>query len=442
MLTPLSRSPQAGNSDRVNQGTGTLPSVCRRRDADISNQENEERMDFTFTDDQQMYMDTVRKFVRQEVLPKVMEMERDHLFPFDIINKAWGVGLLNLSIPESVKGYEVDILSSSLIVRELSYGDTGISTSAMCNDLANVVIALHGTKEQKKAFLRPFVEEPLLSSFCLTEPGAGSDNLAMTTFMRKREDGKYVLNGEKCFITNASHASQFTVFCKVGKPGSMMMACVVIPHLSIREGETVSLPSGGRRISLPGGGTLLTGKPEDKLGQRLSNTATVTFEDVVIEHDQIIGNRRLGFTYAVDVLDYARPRVAAIGVGLARRALDVTLEYTRERKLFGQRLCDMPVARDMLVEMWKRVELADLALMKAAWKVQEGADDRGLYASLAKNAAAQAALFCTGEGLHLHGGYGFMSDYEISKLARDAHIIDIYEGVREVQNMIIGRELV
>jgi len=150
----------------------------------------------------------------------------------------------------------------------------------------------------------------------------------------------------------------------------------------------------------------------------------------------------LGFKYAMDVLDYARPMVAAIGVGLARRALDITLEYTKERKQFGERICDLPVARDTLVAMWKKVELADLALMKAACKVQEKAEDRSLYASLAKNTAADAAIFCATEGLHLHGGYGFMTEYEISKLARDAHIIDIYEGVREVQDMIIGRELV
>jgi acyl-CoA dehydrogenase len=312
----------------------------------------------------------------------------------------------------------------------------------MCNDLANVVIAEHGTEDQKEAFLRPFVEAPVVSSFCLTEPGAGSDNMAMTTFMKKREDGKYILNGEKCFITNASYASQFTAFCKVGNPGSLMMACVIIPYDSIYNSEVISQPFDAREITLPGGGKVITGKPEDKLGQRLSNTATVKFEDVVIEDHQIIGNRRLGFKYAIEVLDYARPMVAAIGVGLAKRAFDVTLEYTKERKQFGQRICDMPVTRDTLVKMWKKVELADMALMKAAFKVQEGADDRGIYASMAKNVAAEAALFCTKEGLHLHGGYGFMSEYEISKLARDAQIIDIYEGVREVQDMIIGRELV
>ncbi len=399
-------------------------------------------MDFNLTDDQQMYVETIRKFVRNEITPDVMQRERDHAFPFDTIRKAWEIGLMNLSIPESVKGFEVDIISSALIVRELSYGDTGISTSAMCNDLANVVIAQHGTEEQRQAFLKPFVEAPIVSAFCLTEPGAGSDNSAMTTFIRKGGDGRYVLNGEKCFITNASYASQFTVFCKAGSPGGFMMACVIIPHSSLSGADIVTQPSGGREITLRGGGRIITGKPEDKLGQRLSNTATVTFEDVALEDHQIIGNRRLGFKYAVDVLDYARPMVAAIGVGLAKRALDITLEYTKERKQFGQRICDLPVARDTLVEMWKRVELADLALMKAAVKVQEQADDRGIYASLAKNVAAEAALFCTKEGLHLHGGYGFMSEYEISKLARDAHIIDIYEGTREIQNMIIGRELV
>ncbi len=399
-------------------------------------------MDFNLTDSQQSYVETVKRFVRNEITPRVMDWEREHLFPWTVIQKAWDLGILNLSIPASVKGFDVDVISTALIIKELSYGDTGISTSAMCNDLANAVIAQHGTDEQKEAFLRPFAEGPMLASFCLTEPGAGSDNSAMTSFIRKKDDGTYLLNGAKCFITNASYASQFTVFCKVGKPAGNFMACVIIPLTSIANGDAGTNYLQGKEILLPEGGKVIIGKPEDKLGQRLSNTASVTFEDVVVEQDQIIGDRRLGFKYVVDVLDYARPMVAAIGVGLAKRALDVTLEYTKERKQFGQRICDLPVARESLVKMWKRLELADIALMKAAFKVQEGSPDRGLYASLAKNTAAEAALFCANEGLHLHGGYGFMSEYEISKLARDAHIIDIYEGVREVQDMIIGREIV
>ena len=398
-------------------------------------------MDFTLTDSQQMYVDTVNKFVKNEIIPHVMDLDRSHSFPWNIIQKAWELGILNLSIPESVKGYEIDPVSTALIIRDISYGDTGISTSAMCNDLANTVIAQHGSDEQKANFLGPFVENPILASFCLTEPGAGSDNSAMTTYIKKGTDGTYLLNGSKCFITNASYASQFTVFCKVGKPTGNFMACVIVPALPVLPSDPIDVTA-GKEIQLPTGGKVIIGKPEDKLGQRLSNTAAVTFEDVIIKDGQIIGDRRQGFKYVIDVLDYARPMVAAIGVGLARRALDVTLAYTRERKQFGQRICDLPVARETIVNMWKKVELSEMALMKAAFKVQERAADRGIFASLAKNIAAEAALFCANEGLHLHGGYGFMSEYEISKLARDAHIIDIYEGVREVQNMIIGREIV
>jgi acyl-CoA dehydrogenase len=399
-------------------------------------------MDLNLNEEQKQYVETMRRFVGREILSRVMNLEKNHVFPFDIIRKAWDLGILNLSIPEAVKGYGIDLISTALIIRELSYGDSGIATSAMCNDLANAVIAMHGTEAQQHAFLDPFVERPLLASFCLTEPEAGSDNSAMTSVIRKGKDGKYLLNGSKCFITNASFASQFTVFCKVGKSSSPFIACVVVPAIAVEPDTAEAGSHACREIPLPCGGRIVTGKPEDKLGQRLSNTATVTFEDVEISDAQIIGDRRLGFQYLTDVLDYARPMVAAIGVGLARRALDVTLAYTRDRRQFGQRICDMPVARETLVAMWKRVELAEMALMKAAFMVQEGAPDRGVYASLAKNLAAEAAIFCSTEGLHLHGGYGFISEYEISKLIRDAQIIDIYEGVREVQNMIIGRELI
>jgi acyl-CoA dehydrogenase len=399
-------------------------------------------MDLSLNENQLTYLDTVRKFVKNEITPHILDLEKGHIFPWDIINKAWETGLLNLCIPESVKGYEIDAVTSALIIKELSYGDTGISTSAMCNDLANVVISQNGTDEQKELFLRPFVEKPVLASFCLTEPNAGSDNSMMTSFISKNNDGNYVLNGSKCFITNASYASQYTVLCKLGKQTGNFMACVIIPVEPVTAADIPDIGNATREINVPTGGKIIIGKPEDKLGQRLSNTASVTFEDVIIHPNQIIGDRRLGFKYIVDVLDYARPMVAAIGLGLAKRAFTVTLEYTRERKQFGQRICDLPVAREMLTAMWKKVELAELALLKAICKIQEKASDAGIYASLAKNTAAEAAVFCSTEGLHLHGGYGFTTDYEISKLARDAHIIDIYEGVREVQNMIIGREIV
>lgn len=399
-------------------------------------------MDFSLTDQQREFVETVQRWVKTDILPQILSRDHTHRFPWDLIEAAWKLGIMNICIPEQIKGFAIDPISSALIIEELAYGDSGIATSVMCNDLANVVIAQHGTPEQQERFLRPFVTAPLLASFCLTEPAAGSDNTAMTSYITRQEDGTYLLNGAKCFITNASFASQFTVFCKVGKPTGQFIACLIVPATPPTEEDKGSTDVRGRSITLPSGGKITIDRAEEKLGQHLSNTAAVTFEDVVVAPEQIIGDRRRGFLYLIDVLDFARPMVAAIGVGLARRALDLTLAYTRERKQFSSRICDLPVARNTLVHMWKKIELAEAILMKAAWMVMRRDPKRGMYASLAKNAAAEAALFCTKEGLHLHGGYGFTEEYEIAKLARDAHIIDIYEGVREVQDMIIGRGLV
>jgi acyl-CoA dehydrogenase len=380
-------------------------------------------MDFLLDENQETFRKLARDFAKKEISPKILELDAKGEFPQDIINKAWQTGFMNLCIPEEYEGLGVDPVSIAVIVEEISYGCSGIGTSAMCNDLANVVIALHGTHEQKEKYLKPFAQKPLLASFCLTEAEAGSDNLAMSTFIKKRSDGKYVLNGSKQFITNASYADQFTVFCKLNSPKSQFMTCLVTPRN-------------------PEEGKIETGKAEEKLGQHLSNTATVNFDDVVIDPSQIIGDRRLGFQYLIDVLDFARPMVAAIGNGLARRAYDLTLEYTKNRVQFGQRICDMPVARETLVKMFNKMETSKIMTMYAAWKLINNDKDKGAYASLAKNMAAEAALFNANEGLHLHGGYGFMKEYEISKLVRDAHIIDIYEGTREIQSMIEARGII
>jgi acyl-CoA dehydrogenase len=380
-------------------------------------------MDFSLDENQQTFLKLAQDFVKKDVSPKILELDAKGEFPKDIIEKAWQTGFMNLCVPEEYEGLGLDPVTIALIVEEVSYGCSGLATSLMCNDLANCVITMHGSKEQKEKYLKPFTEKPLLSSFCLTEAEAGSDNLVMSTFIKKRSDGKYVLNGSKQFITNASYADQFTVFCKLNDPKSKFMACVVTPRN-------------------PAEGKIESGKPEEKLGQHLSNTATVNFDNVVIDPSQIIGDRRQGFQYLIDVLDFTRPMIAAIGSGIARRAYDLTLEYTKTRVQFGQRICDMPVARETLVKMFNKMRTSYIMTIYAAWKLKNNEKDKSVYASLAKNMSAQAALFNANEGLHLHGGYGFMQEYEISKLVRDAHIIDIYEGTREVQSMIQGREIV
>ncbi len=170
-------------------------------------------MDFCLSDTQQMYVDTVQRFVKTDILPQIMDLERKHAFPGTLIHKAWEMGILNLCIPESIKGYGIDVISSALIIKELSYGDTGIATSAMCNDLANAVIAMHGTGRQQTLFLKPFVDAPKMASFCLTEPGAGSDNSAMTTFIKKSDDGDLSLERGQVFHYQCD--VRLTVYCFV-----------------------------------------------------------------------------------------------------------------------------------------------------------------------------------------------------------------------------------
>ena len=380
-------------------------------------------MDFKLDENQLMFQKLAQDYTKKEISSKILELEAKGGFPREIIEKGWKAGLMNLCIPEEYDGLGTDPISIAAIVEEIAYGCSGIATSMMTNDLANAVIALHGSPEQKEKYLKPFTQKPLFSSFCLTEAEAGSDNLSMSTYLKKRDDGKYILNGSKQFITNATYADQFTVFCKLNSPKAQFLACVVTPRNPVE-------------------GKIETGKPEVKLGQHLSNTASVTFEEVVIDPTQIIGDRRLGFNYLIDVLDFTRPMIAAIGCGIARKAYDLTLSYTKSRVQFGQRISDLPVARETLVKMFNNLRTAYIMTMYAAWKLKNQAEDKGVYASLAKNMAAKVALFNANEGLHLHGGYGFMQEYEISKLVRDAHIMDIYEGTREVQSMIEGRELV
>jgi len=403
-------------------------------------------MDFSLNESQLSYLDTVRKFVKNEITPRILDMEKEHVFPWEIINKAWKTGLINLSIPESVRGYEMDLFTSALVVEGLSYGDTGISTSAMCNDLANVVISRHGTDQQKERFLRPFVEKPLLASFCLTEPGAGSDNSLMTSFIAPRDDGSWVLNGSKCFITNASYASQFTVLCKNGKPSSNFMACVVVPAESVIAADLPDVGYSTREIQLSTGGRIVIGKPEDKLGQRLSNTASVTFEDVIVEPDQIIGNRRFGFKYIMDVLDFARPMVAAIGLGLAKRALDVTMDYTRQRKQFGQRIGDFQLVQAMLADSQAEL-LAGWALVRETAQRYDakpfGVTDPevSMRASCTKMFTTEMVGRVADRGVQIHGGSGYINEFPVERFYRDVRLLRLYEGTTQIQQLVIGKQL-
>jgi len=372
-------------------------------------------MDFSLDEDQKTFLKLAQAFVKKLDLQKGFSPE--------LIKRAWEAGFLSMSIPEEQGGLALDPLTIALIIEEIAYGCGGLAVAIRVSGMANEAIAAYGNSAQKERYLTPFTQRPMLASFCVTETEAGSDIPAMRTFIKKRDDGKYVLNGTKRFISNANYAEQFIVFCKLGDPESKFMVCLIAPK-DPEEGE------------------IEIGKPSGELDRHFLNMADVAFKDVVIDPSQIIGDRRCGFNYFLNALDFSRTMMAAVGCGVARKAYDLTLNYTKSRVQFGQRICDLPVAREMLVKMFNKAKTAYVATMHAAWKLKNGDRDKAVHAAMAKNLAAEAAIFNGKEGLHLHGGYGFMREYEIARLVLEGHIIETGEGTREILSMIQGREII
>ena len=268
-------------------------------------------VDFTLTDEQKDMRELAHDFAEKEIRPVAWDYDRDATFPQEIIEKAWEVGLMNTHIPEEYGGPGLDYLAGCLIEEELGWGCSGIGTSLMCNGLASAPVIIGGSEEIKKEFLGMLTEEPKLASFCLTEPDAGSDVSGMRTTAVKKGD-KYVINGTKCFITNGSHADWYTVYAKTDKEaGHRGISAFVVP----RDARGVSVD-----------------KKEDKLGQRASDTAMISFNDVEIPADNLLGEENKGFKLAMMTLDRTRPGVAAMAVGIAQRRVRV-----RPRLLQGAR---------------------------------------------------------------------------------------------------------
>src|SRR5438132_4740222 len=270
-------------------------------------------VDFTLNDEQRSLREMAHDFAVKEIRPVDWEYDRDGPWPQDIIEKAWEVGLMNSHIPEEYGGAGAGYLDGCLIEEELSWGCSGIQTSLGCNGLASAPVALAASEELKKEYLGRLTEAPLLASFCLTEPDAGSDVSGMKTTAVKKGD-KYVINGSKCFITNGEFANWYTVYAKTDKEaGHRGISCFIVP----RDAGVV------------------VDKHEDKMGQRASNTATITFPEVEIPLNHLVGEENKGFKIAMMTLDRTRPGVAAMGVGVARAALEVAIDYSKERVHFG-----------------------------------------------------------------------------------------------------------
>jgi acyl-CoA dehydrogenase len=374
-------------------------------------------VDFTLTDEQKNLREMAHDFAVKEIRPVAWEYDRDGTWPQDIIEKAWAVGLMNSHIPEEYGGAGAGYLDGCVIEEELSWGCSGIQTSLGCNGLASTPVLIGGSEEIKKEYLGRLTEAPLLASFCLTEPDAGSDVSGMRTTAELRGD-KYVLNGSKCFITNGGYANWYTVFAKTDKDaGHRGISAFVVP----RDAGVV------------------VDKKEDKLGQRASNTATVSFNDVEIPVENLLGEENKGFKIAMMTLDRTRPGVAAMAVGIARAAFEFATNYSLERVQFGVPIAMHQAIQFMIADMATGIEAARLLTWKSAVLLDQG-ERNTLVSSHAKRFAADTAMKVATDAIQVYGGYGFIKDYPVEKLFRDAKIMQLYEGTSQIQRLVIARE--
>ncbi|MBK5229976.1 MAG: acyl-CoA dehydrogenase family protein [Thermoleophilia bacterium] len=365
-----------------------------------------------------MLQETAHSFAENEIRTVAEEHDRNSTFPKEIIQAAWEVGLMNTSIPEEYGGPGLDLLSGAIIEEQLSWGCSGIATSIFANGLASGPVEIGGSDEIKREFLTPLTEEPKLAAFCLTEPDAGSDVAGMKTTAIKQGD-KYVINGSKCFITNGSYADWYTVYAKTDpEAGHRGISAFVVP----RDAGVV------------------VDKKEDKMGQRASDTALISFSDVEIPAKNLLGEENGGFKLAMKTLDRTRPGVAAMATGIQQAALEHAVEYAKQRVQFGVPIAMHQAIQFMIADMATKAEASRLLYQKAAWLIDNGKPNT-LVASHAKRFASDSAMETAVDAVQVFGGYGFIKDYPVEKLMRDAKIMQLYEGTSQIQRLVIAKEM-
>jgi acyl-CoA dehydrogenase len=374
-------------------------------------------VDFTLTDEQKALREMAHDFAEKEMRPRAWEYDKDGAWPEDVLKKAWEIGLMNSHVPEEYGGPGASYLEGVIIEEEIGWGCSGIGTSLSANGLALAPLLLGGSEALKKEVLGHITSEPVFASFCLTEPDAGSDVSGMRTTAVRKGD-KYVLNGSKCFITNGSYASYYTVYAKTDKAaGHRGITCFLVPR-----DETVTVD-----------------KKEDKMGQRASNTATITFNETEIPAENIIGEENHGFKLAMMTLDRTRPGVASMATGIARAAFEFATEYSKQRVQFGVPIAMHQAIQFMIADMATKVHLSRLATWHSAVLLDQGRRNT-LESSHAKRFAADTAMEVTTDAVQVYGGYGFMKEYPVEKLMRDAKIMQLYEGTSQIQRLVIARE--
>jgi acyl-CoA dehydrogenase len=375
---------------------------------------------FALTEEQEALRQLAHEFAEQEIRPNAQHHDETGEYPIEILKKAHAVGLMNTHIAPEHGGLGLGALDGLLIAEELAWGCTGIGTAIEANGLAQQPVILGASEALKKKYLQPFADECRLCAYCVTEPGAGSDVQALKTTAVQKGD-KWILNGNKMWITNGGVADWYFV------------VALTDPEKKAKGGMTAFIVE----RAWPG---VTVGKKEPNMGQRASDTRAITFENVEIPGENVIGQVGDGWKLAMAAFDYTRPSVAMAAVGLARAAMEHSVRYSQERKTFGVPIASHQSIAFMIAEMAMHIEAGRHLCWKAAWMKDSGVRNT-LEAAYAKAFCADMAMKVATDAVQVFGGYGYSREYPVEKLMRDAKIFQIYEGTSQIQRLIISREM-
>lgn len=374
-------------------------------------------MSFALNDDQRMILQHVRDFCRAEIASRAAEYDREAKYPHEQLRGLADMGLLGATIPEQWGGAGLDSVTYALCLEEIAAADSSVAVIvSVQNGLPEQMILKYGTDQQREKYLKPLASGQHIGAFCLTEPHAGSD-AASLRLKAQRDGDDWVLNGSKAWITSGNQADTFLVMARTGGEGARGISCFIVEK------------------GTPG---LTAGKPEHKMGQHAAHTTTVTFENVRVPHQNMVGEEGQGLIIALSSLDSGRIGIGMLGIGIARSAMQHAAQYASEREQFGRKIREFEGVSFKIARMAARIESARLIGLKAAWLKDQG-QPFSKEASITKLLGSEAAVEITRDAVQIFGGNGYSAEYPVEKLYRDAKITEIYEGTSEIQQLVISR---
>lgn len=376
-------------------------------------------MDFSLSEDQQAYADTAKAFADDVFAPNAAEWDAKHIFPKDVLKQAGELGFMGMYTPEEESGLGLPRLDSAIILEQLAGGCTSTAAFISIHNMALNMVARYATTESKQAWCADLASGEKLASYCLTEPGAGSDAGSLKTRADKTDDG-YVLNGSKCFISGAGDTDVLVVMARTGEDGPKGISAFCVP------------------ADLPG---ISYGKKEEKMGWNSQPTRAISFDDVKLPPSALMGKEGQGFAIAMEGLDGGRINIAICSIGAAQACLDISLNYVQERQQFGKSIAQFQATQFKLADMQTELVAARQMVYLAASKLDEKHPDRTNYCAMAKRFATDIGFQVCNEALQLHGGYGYIKEYPIERFVRDCRVHQILEGTNEIMRVIVSRSM-